>query len=256
MQFNSESNNQDCVSEINSICDSDNNSYTIKDKTRRFNSALEDVVGKLIVVTAGDKWHFGDSNLTALPTGLVTLVNSQEQYQLLGSQISGGTGVSTTTPLLNFLGASIKDNSGIWHVLKPISLWKDLLNEDIDPAEHFKTDGRPQYYELREDFLVLYPAPDNGVTVTLTSGLKVFYQRSASLFTVSDTTKVPGIPSIYHPLLCYKASLPYCISYKKDRVAGVMSEINRQEKEMLDFYSQRRQDEGQRRMIVGINSNK
>src|SRR3990167_5836591 len=256
MQFNSESNNQDCVSEINSICDSDNNSYTIKDKTRRFNSALEDVVGKLIVVTAGDKWHFGDSNLTALPTGLVTLVNSQEQYQLLGSQISGGTGVSTTTPLLNFLGASIKDNSGIWHVLQPISLWKDLLNENIDPAEHFKTDGRPQYYELREDFIVLYPAPDNAVTVTLTNGLKVFYQRRASKFVATDTTKEPGFASPYHVLLAYKASLPHCSVYKKERVPFLLSEITRLEKEMFDFYGQRVQDEGPKMMKAGTDSNK
>lgn len=254
MTFSDTSTKLGIIEEIDSLCDTDSNSYTTASKTRRVNTALEEIEGKLIVVTAGDKWHFGDSNFTSLPTGLKTMTNSTEAYQLAGDQST--TGIDTTNPLLTFLGASVKDNSGIWHVLQPISLWKDLLNENIDPAEHFKTDGRPQYYELREDFIVLYPAPDNAVTVTLTNGLKVFYQRRASKFVATDTTKEPGFASPYHVLLAYKASLPHCSVYKKERVPFLLSEITRLEKEMFDFYGQRVQDEGPKMMKAGTDSNK
>src|SRR3990167_4969323 len=244
MQLTGHSTEQDLTSEIDSLCDSDANSYTLKSKVRRINAAYEDIVAKLIVASAGGKWHFGDSNYSANPTGLFTLVNSQEAYQLIGDLIGASwTGINTTTPLLNFLGVSVKDNSGIWHVLKPIRLWQDLLSQDLDPAEHFKTDGRPEYYELREDFLILYPAPDNGVSVTLSSGLKVFFQRSAELFTTSDTTKQPGFISPYHIILAYKAALPYCAQYNKDRVPFILSEIKRIEDELLAFYSHRALDE-------------
>lgn len=210
------------------------------------NSAYEDIVGKLIALDTN--WLFGDSNYTANPTGLVTMVNSQEAYQLAGNSLT--TGVSTTTPLLTFLGASVKDNNGIWHPLQHISLW-ELFESDTDPVEHFKTDGRPQYYEIREDFIILYPAPDNAVTVTLTSGLKVFYQRSADLFTsgqVTTGTKVPGFASPFHPLLAYKAILPYAMKYKPDRIPMLMNEIAHLEKGLIDFYTRR--DKSERKQMT------
>lgn len=205
------------------------------------NAAYEDIVGKLIALDTN--WLFGDSNYTANPTGLVTMVNSQEAYQLAGNATS--TGVSTVTPLLNFLGASVKDNNGIWRTLEHISLW-ELFDQGVDPVEHFKTDGRPQYYELREDFIILYPAPDNAVTVTLTSGLKVFYQRSADLFTsgqVTTGTKVPGFASPFHPLMAYKAILPYAQKYKQERVPLFLNEIARLERAMIEFYTKRERND-------------
>ena len=244
MQLTGHATEQDLTSEIDSLCDSDSSSYTLKSKVRRINVAYEDVAAKLIIASAGGKWHFGDSNYSSTPTGLQTMTNSTAEYQLMGDLIgASGSGLDKTTPLLTFLGASVLDNGGTWHVLKPISLWKDMLSQGIDPVENFKTDGLPQYYELREDFIILYPAPDNGVSVTLTNGLKVFFQRSAELFTTSDTTKQPGFASPYHILLAYKAALPYCMTYKKDRVPLILNEIRRLEDELLTFYSHRALDE-------------
>lgn len=224
--------------------DTDTSSYPDDKLLIAENNAYEEIVGKLIILTSGGGWHFGDSNYTALPTGLFTLVNSQETYQLTGN---GTTGIDTTTPLIDLQGVSVKDNSGIWHVLEPITLWS-LLEQGIDPAEHFKTDGRPQYYEKREDFLILYPAPDNGVTVTLASGLKVFFQRTASLFTaaqVTTGTKTPGFASPFHSLISLKAALAYCLNYKPDRAQGLMIEIAQLEKEMIEFYAQKGDDKRQ-----------
>jgi hypothetical protein len=228
--------------EIRTLVDADTTSLTDAVLLRRVNDSYEEIVGKLIVQTAGGKWHFGDSNFTALPTGLFTLVNSQEGYQLTGD---GTTGINTTTPLLTFLGASVKTAAGLWSVLQPITLW-ELLASGTDPVEYFKTDGMPQYYEKREDFLILYPAPDNGVLVTLASGLKVFFQRTAAIFTAAEVTtgtKAPGFASPYHMLLVYKAALPYAVSYKPARVPFFVSEITRLEKDLLEFYSRRGTDE-------------
>ncbi len=233
------------IADINTLArylvDADTTSLTAAQLLIFVNQAYEEIAGKLIALDTN--WLWGDTNFTANPTGLFTLVNSQEQYQLAGNATS--TGISTTTPLLTFLGASVKDSGGIWRTLEHISLW-DLFEQGIDPVEHFKTDGLPRYYELREDFLILYPAPDNAVTVTLTSGLKVFYQRSADLFTtaqVTTGTKVPGFASPYHPLISYKAALPYALKFKPDRVPIIMNEVNRLEKDMLNFYTKRDKSE-------------
>lgn len=238
----------DINAEARSLVDADSVSLTDAVLLRRVNQAIEETVGKLIALDQTQIW--GDSNFTSLPTGLVTMVNSQEGYQLSGNQSS--TGVDTTNPLLTFLGASVKDKSGIWHTLDPIDLW-DLFNIYADPAEYFKTDGIPQYYEIREDFIVLYPAPDNGVSVTLSSGLKIFYERRPSLFTaaqVSTGTKEPGFNPLYHYLLSYKMALPYALSYKKDRVPMLMNEIKRMETELLHVESKKIKKLGQRSIMT------
>ena len=251
MVFSDTSTKLGIVQEIDDLCDSDASSYPVATKTRRVNTALEEIEAKLIVASANG-WEFGDSNFTSLPTGLKTLVNSQETYQLSGDQIpSTGTGIDVTNPILTLKGASVKDVNGIWRKLDPIHL-SDIFKRGFDPAEYFKTDGLPQYYEKREDFLVLYPAPDNGVSVTLINGLKVFYDRRASKFTASDTTKEPGFASPYHSILAYMAAIPYCVSYKKDRVPAYLNEITRLEKELLAFYGARAKDEPKVMTMRGI----
>lgn len=239
----------DINAEARALVDADTVSLTDAVLLRRVNQALEETIGKLIALDQTQIW--GDSNFTSLPTGLVTMTNSNEIYQLSGNQTS--TGVDTTNPLLNFLGASVKTKDGIWLPLLHISLW-ELFEHNADPVEFFKTDGLPQYYEVREDFIVLYPAPDNGVSVTLTSGLKIFYERRPSLYTsaqVTTGTKEPGFNPLYHYLLSYKMALPYAVSYKKDRVPMLMSEIKRMETELLDVESKKIKKLGKRSVMTG-----
>lgn len=239
MLFSDTSSKQGLVEEIDALCSSDSTNYPVAQKTRRINAALEEIEAKLIVASANG-WEFGDSNFSLLPTGLKTLTSGTSQYQLSGDQST--TGIDTTNPLLTLKGVSVKDVNGIWHPLQPLHL-SDIFKQRIDPAEYFKTNGLPYYYEKREDTLVLYPAPDNGVSVTLASGLKVFYDRRASKFTASDTTKEPGFASPFHIILAYKAALPYCALNKPESVGFLSSEILRLEGELLKFYGNRAKDE-------------
>ena len=52
----------------------------------------------------------------------------------------------------------------------------------------------------------------------------------------------PGFASPYHTVLCYKAALPYCMSYKKDRVALYKAEADRLMAALISFYGKREQD--------------
>ena len=108
----------------------------------------------------------------------------------------------------------------------------------------------PIYYDKQGSSILLYPAPDNGASVTLAAGLKVYFQRTASIFTsaeVTTGTKVPGFASPYHMILAYMAALPYAISYKKDRVPVILNEIRRLEEDLTDHYSRREKD---RRKVI------
>lgn len=222
------------IADINTLsrflCDADSTSYTDAKLLITVNNAYEETVGDLIALDS--TWTFGDSNYTSLPTGLKTLVAGTAEYQFDSSQ-------------LTLLRAEIKDQNGDWHDLQPIDF------QDIAGAvqEYESTNGLPWGYYKREDFIVLVPAPASA-NVTTTNGLKVYFQRTADLFTsgqVTTGTKTPGFASPYHQLLAYKAALPYCINYKKDRVAMLLNEIKRLHTGLLAFYGSR--DRGSKKTL-------
>lgn len=227
----------DIVAEARLICDTDTTNYQAADMLRRVNAAYEEIVGKLIAVDKN--WNFGDSNYSSLPTGTQNLVADQQDYTF-------------DTTLLTLLRVEIKDANGIWQQLSPID---EFAITGAIP-EYQKTSGLPLEYAKRENILRLFPAPASS-KVTTTSGLKVYFQRTADVFTsgqVSTGTKTPGFASPYHVVLAYKAALPFCMSYKPDRVTGIMRKIAELEADMLRFYGSRDRDDGHKRLTMkGIN---
>jgi hypothetical protein len=216
----------DINAETRAIVDADSLSYPDALLLRRVNAAYEEIVAKLIANNGG--WEFGDSNYSALPTGLQTLVANQKEYAFDSTQ-------------LTILRVEVKDINGIWQLLSPIS------EKEVDYAlpEYYKDSALPQVYDKRENFLILYPSP-SAVTTTLTNGLKVYFQRTADIFTSAQVAlgvKVPGFASPYHILICYKAALPYALSYKPQRVQMIISEITRLEREMINLNGKKSKDE-------------
>lgn len=237
MQFYEGTNNQGICQEIDRLCDTTDTEYPRIDKTSRVNNAYEEIVGDLINVDG--RWQFDDSNYTTLPIGLATLVNAQTSY-------------SFTSDFLDIEAVNVLDENGQYRKLKPID-HKQFGDQSIEEYFGITTSttptGMPEYYDKWEDTIKLYPAPDDGTSVTLANGLKVYFKRTANLFTVaSDTsadTTEPGFASPWHVLLAYKAAIPYCQTYKKDRVAWLTNEAVRMRDELKDHYSRRTKDERQ-----------
>lgn len=218
------------------LCDADTTTLTAANLLILINKAYERITGKLITATGNSPWPFGDSNYTAFPAYAMNLVNSQAEYQI----------DSLTSPLA-IMAVEVMDVNGNYYPIKPITL-RDIKESGVAQTEFYETDGRPQYYEKRENIVVLYPAPDNGVNVTLTNGLKIFFLRTADVYTsgqVTTGTKEPGFPSPWHEVLAYEAALAYCLNYKKDRVAFLLAERDKREKELMAFIAMRSVDERQ-----------
>ena len=227
----------DIIAELNTLCDSNDTSYPSADKLRRINFAYEYII--MLIQGCDGLWQFDDQNYTDFPIGTTTLVNSQNDYAF-------------DSAMLEIERAEVKDISGIWQILYPID--KSQINEAID--EFYKTDGLPLYYDKQGASIILYPAPDNGVSVTLASGLKIYFKRTASIFTAAEVTtgtKVPGFASPYHMILAYMAAIPYCQSYKKDRVPILMAEVERLKKLIIQHYGRREQDRRKLITTAGIN---
>src|SRR3990167_509375 len=208
------------------------------------NQAYERITGKILAETVGGKWPYGDANYTAFPTYTLNMTNSTAEYQI----------DSLTTPLV-ILGIEVLDNTGIWHPLNPISL-EQIRASGIAQVEYYKTDGRPVEYEKREHMIVLYPAPDNGVSVTLSGGLKIFFLRTADTYSETERstgTKEPGFPSPWHDILAYEAAYYFAMARGLGNLAWLKNEMDRKERELLKFISRRNQDERPIMTNKGVN---
>ena len=225
----------DLATEARLLCDADSNDYSNDNLRRRINQAYEEVVGKLIA--QNNRWEFDDSNYTAFPIGQTTLVDDQEDYTL------------DTTHLI-VERVQVLDSAGVWRLLTPI----DRQAIKIPFEEYLKDKGMPIYYDKTGSSLILKPAP-NTTLVTATNGLRVYFQRTASVFTSAEFTtgtKSPGFSVPYHVLLAYKAALPFCMAYKPDRVPLIRSEIQRLEGELFTFESNKEKDERKRMSMQSV----
>ena len=216
----------DINAEARALVDADSTSYPDAVLLRRINHAYENIVGKLI--QNDGRWQFDDSNYTDLPIGTANLVDGQQDYAF-------------DVRFLNVERVEVKDSTGTWQKLTPF----DKSQVNVALTEYYGTSGMPIHYDVQGESIFLYPAPATA-NVTLTSGLKVHYQRTASIFTsaeVTTGTKTPGFASPWHMVLAYKAAIPFALTYKKDRVELLRSEAYRMEEELMDFEARRNKDE-------------
>lgn len=215
--------------EARALCDADSTSYPDAVLLRRVNQKYEEIVGKLI--QSDGVWDFDDSNYTDLPVGTTNLVAGQQDY-------------SFDVRFLNIIEVEVKDAQGNWIKLTPI----DKQTHEGAISDYQTTNGMPTEYDKVGESIFLYPAPASG-SVTLTAGLKVHYQRTASIFSsaeVTTGTKTPGFASPWHMILAYSAAIPFCMTYKKDRVAFYQNTVMQMENELMAFYSDRNKDEPKR----------
>lgn len=210
--------------EIDSLCDSNDTSYPVADKERRINEAVRQIEG--MVLGSDGSWDYDGTNYTDLPIATATLVNGQQDY-------------SFDDAFLEIKSIRVLDDNGIWHKLKPF----DRSQVDIAVDELLKTDGMPRYYDKQGRSVFLYPAPATA-NVTLASGLKIDYSRVSTLITDlsgTDASKSPGFDP-YDSVIAYMVSVPYCMTYKRDRVADYRNEVTRLQNDIRKLFGRRMAD--------------
>jgi len=235
MQFFDNSNRQGICQEIDRLCDSNDTSYPRIDKTSRVNNFLEEVISWII--NTDGTWQFDDTNHTDAPRGRADLVEAQEYY-------------TYASDFLQLEEVDILDTNNVYQRIRPLD---NSMLRGLSPQEYFGVDssgnpnlGFPRYYDKKGDSFRLYPAPTS-TQVTLTNGYRIWFKRTASLFTVTTgtgaDTDVPGFVSTQHVILAYMAAIPFCISFKPERVARYRKVVEDMKKEIIKHYSHREKDE-------------
>lgn len=230
--YNTTNTENSLIHETWDLCDADITSYPLAKVFRRFNFALETQVGKII--NADGTWQYDDTNFTTNPQGVVNLTSATHEYNF-------------NDEFLDIEEVDVLDLGGHFIRLKP---W-DAGSFDVSFEEYFNITyngtsytapvGFPEYYDKVGDAIKFDKAP-TAANTTLTKGLRVRFKRTGSLFTITDTTKEPGIASPWHVTLAKMAALPYCKTYKPDRVPQLERDIATETRDMLDFYSSREKD--------------
>lgn len=221
----------DVNAETRTLCDADSTSLPDAVLLRRVNAALETCVAK--IVTADGTWQFDDTNYTTLPIATGNLVAGQVSYTF-------------SSDFLELEEVDILDLGGIYRRITPFDPEETGMSfeEFTGTTTSATPNGFPQYYDKQGDSIRLSNAPQS-TNCTLTNGIKIRFKRTGDVFTagqVTTGTKEPGIASPYHMLICYMMAVPYCMSYKKDRVPLYEKKIDEMTRDMLKFYAHREQD--------------
>ncbi len=196
--------------------------------TRYLNEGLNRVVS--LILTSDGRWQWDDNNNTDFPiatTNLVTTLGSEQQDYAF------------SVTFLKINRVEVLDAAGSWHLLKPIDQ-NDLYDQSL--TDFLKTPNLPMYYDKIANSIFLYPKP-LATAVTSTAGLKVWFQRPPSYFATSDTTKVPGINSMYHRLIALIASRDYALMKQLSNAKALADMVLQQEDSLGEAYALRNHDE-------------
>lgn len=223
MVFNSHATAQDIVSEVLKICGATVNTYPLVDITRRVNMALDRFY--TLAFESDGRWAFDDFGNAAPALETQNLVSGTEKYSL----------DAFTSEIINVLRIEILDSAGNKVLLLPFND-NEIGNQAL--TAFMSTSGQPTYYRKFGDWIYLYPKPNYNST----GGLSLYFERPATRMASTDTTKVPGTPTIFHPYLCRYASLPFLIEKNLPQAADIASMIAIDEDSITTYFSRRDKD--------------
>lgn len=188
MQFHSTL-NHGLVQNLDRICGSTINQYSLKSKANDLNDALDWYFQ--IAFRSGLNWELDDSNQTSPPIDTQTLTSGTNRYKLS----------AFTEKIVNLIKLEILDSNSNNLSLIPETF--DSFGNVIGSASGQIGDGNggsfgdiyvnapsgtPSHYIKYGDFIYLRPKPD----YTIASGLKAYFNRPASKFNFVSCTVDAG----------------------------------------------------------------
>ena len=197
--------------------------YTAADINAHLNNYYDEIVS--VIKQSDGKWEWDDNNQTDLPIATTSLVSGQGDYTVDAGDF------------LNIIRVEMKDSSGNWIVLQPMS-YEDKQGIAINELD--ENQGTPDSYDKVGNSIVLHTIPN----YSSSGGLKVYFQRVPVYFETTDTTETAGFNPLYHRYLSMGAALDYCmVNSMTDRVQLLMSKMEDMRARIKNDYAMRSKDE-------------
>lgn len=226
MVFSSSTDGTGIVEQTRAMLRVDSAQYPVKHIVNSCNNYLDTITG--YALGADKRFLWDDTNHSKLPIGTTNLVANQSDYSFLVDE-QGNT-------ILNLSRIDIKDEDGNYRQLQPID--QTDIHEALD--EFYDTAGKPEYYDkIADNIIRLYPKPEDSVT----AGLKFYFQRTASYFTATDTTKQPGVAPLLHRGFVIASAFDGAMTLGLPNTSVLLEEMQREEMKMKEYFSNRNPDE-------------
>ncbi len=226
MIFSDVTNNLGIVQQARSMMRVDSTQWPTYKIVNSCNNWLDKLTG--YAIGADKRFQWDDTNHTKLPEGTTDLNINQTDYSFLTDE--QGNRILTLT------GVSILDSTtGRYIPLEEI----DRFDQNIDQATFATQTGTPtQYDKIADNIIRLNFKP----TATITSGLKFFFQRTASYFVATDTTKEPGVAILLHRGFVIASAYDGALTLGLQNLQGLSVELQKEDQKMMIYFSDRNKD--------------
>lgn len=211
------------IEDIDFLVGTDSTQFPLADKLRLINGYYYDVVSDIIGYDGTFTWD--DTNKTDFPIGTTNLVDSQQDYAL-------------PSDFLQVLRVEVMNSSGDYTKLKLF----DQKEIGIALSEFQKTPGMPLYYREVGNSIELYPKPSSSF-VTLTAGLKVYYERTMTEFTKNDAAVSPGFAPQFHKILSIGPAYEFAYVKGLNNASRLKERLDGLRAALKDYYSDRNKDQ-------------
>lgn len=228
MQFSDTTNRTGIVELLEDLTNTQSatdSSYPLATKTRDINNAFANY--NMIAQKSSGGWESDDTNQVDYPVITTNLVSGQQDYSFTTDEQGN--------QILDIYRVEIADATGIFTHVLPLDE-NELRGTSL--TEFMKTSGTTIFYRKTANGIFLY-AP---TSYNYSNGLKIYYARTPTYFTSSDTTKKPGIPDMFHEYLAMRPAYFYALKTGQATAQAYGNEMLAIEDRIGDYYSNRSRD--------------
>lgn len=200
-------------------------SFPLKTKTREINQALANFF--VLAQMYSGNWKVDDTNHSGKPEHTINLVSGTREYTF--------TTDASSNEILAIDRVEINDRNGNAKRLQQLNR---AVITDEGMSEFMEATGEPEYYDIVGKTITVYPAPNYNST----NGMRLFNERSGSYFADTDTTKVAGIPRVFHEYLVLRPAYFFCATKGLSQTKFLQIELQKMEEAIKEFYQSRAKD--------------
>lgn len=210
------------------------------DRLISINNYKDDIV--TAILQSMDDWDFDDYTIsTTYPVAQRNIVANQADYKfstaswaLMGVE-GGADAANAAIRPLKIKRVEVSYDAGVtWYKAEPLDINQKSSDSTQTTINNIFQTSKP-YYDLAYNGLFLYPVP----TVNGTKCLKVWFDRSATDYTLSDLTTgtvIPGFDQNFHKILAYGPAVEFGLANSKENADNLEKKLEQYMAEMRNFY--------------------
>lgn len=198
----------------------------LKEFTRLINNNYHKIV--TVILDSMDGWDFDDPNHG--DTGFIKSYNLTAGQQYVSFPLSD--------KILKIKRAEVTYDGTDWSRAAPMDIneYSRAVSETTNISDDFEQSA--PFYDLRGNYVYLYPIPD----INVTNGLKLWVTREVDEFTTADTTQEPGFDEPFHEMLAIGSSLDYGLAKGLENTGNMAQAFTAYEQRLRRYYGEK-QDE-------------